>query len=161
MAGFDERVDLVEVRNRVSAVLNQLSATLMSRVNDLGNGGTQDNELDAETRALQARVGRLGQIAAGLATVDPDCLPATGAGYGSRVRVRHLDTAEQEEYTLMIGSLVDIEGNQVSLAAPIGQVLLGCIGGEAVTAETPYKRLRMRVESVNTLFDFLEECERA
>ncbi len=135
-------VDLHEIRTRVSDTLNQLSAKLMTHVGD---------------SALQARVSTLGQIAAGLAVVDPECLPPEGAGYGSIVEVRDLDTGKNEQHMLMVGSLVDIDANQVSLASPMGQALLGRSVGDQFRIRTPGKHRTLLVMRVVTLLDHLDD----
>lgn len=138
--------DIEELRARTSDALNQMSARLMTRV-----------ELqDDETQQLQKAVGRLGQLAAGLAIVDHDSLPAQGAGYGSTVVVENMKTGAREQYTLMVGTLVDIDAQQVSLASPIGQALLGRTPGEEVLIDTPQRPVWLRVVAVTTLLDILE-----
>lgn len=142
-------VDLNELRDRIGDVLNQLGAQLIA----------EDGVTDAERAEWQSRTARLGQIAAGLTVIDLECLPADGAGYGSTVQLRNLDTGESDEYTLMVGSLVDISANQVSLASPIGQALLGRRAGERVTIATPYKQSRMFIMKVVTLMELLASYE--
>ena len=141
-------VDLNELRARIGDVLNRLGAQLIA----------EDGVTD-ETAELRSRTARLGQIAAGLAVIDLECLPSDGAGYGSNVQLRNLDTGESDEYTLMVGSLVDISANQVSLASPIGQALLGRRAGERVTITTPYKQSRMFIMKVVTLMELLASYE--
>jgi transcription elongation factor GreA len=152
-------VDLNELRARIGDVLNQLGAQMMGRVTENSGEGARDVATDPETADLQSRIAHLGQIAAGLAIVDPECLPADGAGYGSTVQLRNLDTGESDEYTLMVGSLVDIGANQVSMASPIGQALLGKRAGERVTITTPYKESRMFIMKVVTLMELLANYE--
>lgn len=110
---------------------------------------------------VRTKVGRilnhLGQIAAGLAVVDPESLPGQGAGYGSRVTVRDVATGETDEYTLMVGTLVDIDANQVSLASPIGLALLGKVAGDEITVTTPQKKARLVVTRVITLMQLLDD----
>ena len=156
----DQTLDLHALRARVGDLLNQLGARLMRRVARNGNGvEVEPATTNAATAALQKRVSRLGQIAAGLAVVDPESLPAHGAGYGSVVTVKDVSTGETDEYTLMVGSLVDIDANQVSLASPIGQALLGKIAGDEITVTTPQKRTRLLVTRVVTLLRLLEDDE--
>src|SRR5687767_802473 len=73
--------DLPAVRVRVSECVNQLGACLMTRLGADGSGASDADGRDDVSRNLQARLAQLGQIAAGLVLVEPDCLPATGAGY--------------------------------------------------------------------------------
>ncbi len=156
----EQTLDLHALRARVGDLLNQLGASLMRRVSRNGSGvAAESAPTDAATAALQKRVSRLGQIAAGLAVVDPECLPAHGAGYGSVVTVQDVSTRETDEYMLMVGSLVDIDANQVSLASPIGQALLGKVAGDEITVTTPQKRTRLLVKRVVTLLKLLEDDE--
>lgn len=152
-------VDLKEIRARISDLLNRLGARLIDRVADTPANAADEDAIDPVTVDLQGRVAQLGQLAAGLAVVDPDCLPADGAGYGSTVQVRTLDTGETDEYTLMVGVLVDLAANQVSLASPVGQALLGKRAGDRVTVTTPYKKSQMFIMKVVTLVEQLERYE--
>ena len=149
-------VDMTDIRNRVDEALNRLGAQLIARVSDV-KPGDADAERDPVTRELQDKVATFGQIAAGLAIIDAECLPAVGAGYGSTVSVRDLDTSEPDHYTLMVGSLVDIDTQQVSLASPIGQALLGRREGDVTTVITPHKRSRLLITKVVTLINKLGE----
>lgn len=133
-------IDLAEIRAQVSEQLNRLAA-------------------DPATEEIKARVAWLGQVAAGLAIVDAECLPVQGAGFGSKVRVRNVETGQADEYTLMVGALVDINANQVSLASPIGQALLGKKAGERITIETPQRKVTLEITSVTTLMEQLEADE--
>lgn len=145
----DTVMDIEEIRIRVSDALNRASARLMERV----------DADEADTQQLQHYIARLGQLAAGLAFVDRDSLPSSGAGYGSTVVLKNLKTAVRETYTLMVGTLVDLDAQQVSLASPIGQSLLGRRVGDEVLIATPQRRAWLRVVAVTTLLDILEGDE--
>src|SRR5688500_17198365 len=104
--------DIAGIRVAVDAALNDLGAMLMQRLAKAAEAGKQSNA-DPAVQELQQRVAMLGKIAAGLAVVDLESLPPTGAGFGSRVTVENLETGETDEYTLMVGSLLDIDTDQV------------------------------------------------
>lgn len=125
-------LDVEELRERLGAVVNHASEQLAE----------------------------LGQITAGLAFVDPECLPADGAGYGSNVVVKDIDTGEVVEYTLMVGALVDLQSNHVSLGSPVGQALLGHGVGDHVTVRTPQRTVRYLIIRLRTLQDSLDLLER-
>lgn len=133
-------IDLLEIRAQVDEKLNRLAA-------------------DPSSTSIQAEIAFLGQVAAGLAFIDAESLPAEGAGFGSRVTVHDVISGAQHDYVLMVGALVDIDANQVSLASPIGQGLLGRMPGDEVTLATPHKQVRLRVLDVTTLMDQLEGDE--
>lgn len=102
-------------------------------------------------REIQLRVRRLGQFVAGLAKLDPETLWHDRAGFGSSVVLQNLDTKERVSYTLVTGDVIDVDEDQVSLASPIGQAVLGRRAGDRVTVATPQGRRRFRIVSVETL----------
>jgi len=147
--------DLATVRTQLDEQLNKASAQLIAHMAQTATA-SEDGEADAVMALLQTRVSRLGQLAAGLAIVEPGDMPVVGAGYGSKVMVQDVDTGTIFEYSLMVGSLVDIDAGQVSLGSPIGQALIGRVPDEEVTIQTPHKRVRLRIEEVETLREALE-----
>jgi transcription elongation GreA/GreB family factor len=157
-------VDIAGLRTRISDQLDRLSAVLMSmmRMNDSeprSDLSSATRRPDAAMGLVQDRIRMLGQLAVGLAGIEADAIPATGAGYGSTVIGQELFSGRLHQYTLMLGSLVDIEAQQVSLASPIGQALFGCESGEVVEIELPHRRLSLRIVSITTLNDLLETDE--
>lgn len=155
-AEYSANLDIDELRERVGELLNRFSAQLIGRLADLH---ASDQEPDAITRQLQVCVARLGQIAAGLAIVDADSLPRTRAGYASKVIVKNVESGVVSEHMLMVGTLVDVDAGQVSLASPMGQALLGAMVGEEIRVDTPQGRRAFRVIRVKTLADLLASNE--
>lgn len=149
-------LDPQEVRWRVASVLERVSAQMLRRMNELE---AHQAERDATVRQLQARIAELGQLAAGLAIVDETCLPVRGAGYGSVVRVQKLNAPTCTDYTLMVGALVDLDANQVSLASPMGRALIGRMPGDLISLETPQGELQLRLLRVATITERLEALE--
>ena len=154
----DASEQLLELKTRIGDRLNRLSVTLMARVAErlVSHPDPANDDLDAK---LQARISFLGHLAAGLAIAPEELLPASGAGYGSTVTVEDLQTRQQSTYLLMVGSLVDIDAGQVSLASPIGQALLGRSIGEMISVALPQRELRLRILEVVTLSAALDSLE--
>jgi transcription elongation factor GreA len=153
-------MDPQELRSRVASILERMSARMFRRMARLSElDAVKDTTQDAVVRTLQARVAELGQLAAGLTIVDASCLPAQGAGFGSRVRVQHVDSGDEAEYMLMVGSLVDIDADQVSLASPIGQALIGREPGDLISIVTPQGPMQLRVTGLETIADALDAQE--
>src|SRR5688572_5423314 len=78
-------VDTVRLRTRISDQLDRLSAVLMSmmRMNDDEPGSDfppTTGRTNATKESIQNRIRLLGQLAVGLAVLEPDAIPATGAG---------------------------------------------------------------------------------
>lgn len=103
---------------------------------------------------------RLGQIVAGLRMIPAEQLPARAAGFGSIVIAKNVATGEIRQYMLMVRSLLNMTANQVSLASPIGQALLGGRVGDEVITQTPQGTLQLRILRVKTLADVLAEISR-
>jgi transcription elongation GreA/GreB family factor len=118
-----------------------------------------DGSSDVTIDRLQAATGKLGLIASGLAMVDPGLIPPQGAGYGSDVKVINMDTGMQVEYTLMLSAQMDVRGNHVSLASPVGQALLGAVSGDETMIVTPHRNVSLRVVDVRTLIEMLNDIE--
>jgi transcription elongation factor GreA len=106
-------------------------------------------------RLIQARIQDLRKLIAGLALVETDTLPQDAAGFGSVLRVRDRDTAENFKYTLLAGDGIDAEAGEVPLDSPIGVALVGCRAGDPVEVAFARGPLRLRVLSVATLFERL------
>lgn len=104
---------------------------------------------DEKTRFLE-------QVAAVMEEMPDEVLRSDGAGFGSEVVVED-DEGNREAYTLMTGSVIDIDLKQVSLASPIGQALLGTHAGDRVVVEAPSGDRHLRVVTVRTLEDRLRE----
>ena len=152
-------MDVTELRNRISRELDKLSSSLMTMMRD--NSEVPSENSSDTVSMLQERIAMLGQLAAGLAFVDASAIPAAGAGYGSTVVGEELFSRRRHEYTLMEGSLVNIEAGQVSLGSPIGHALIGCVPGSMVEIELPHRRLRLRILEVATITDVLDAGELA
>lgn len=66
----------------------------------------------------------------------------------STVRLRDLETGEEETYTLVYPDQADIEANRLSVLAPVGTALLGYRAGDVVEWPVPGGVARFRVEEV-------------
>jgi regulator of nucleoside diphosphate kinase len=66
----------------------------------------------------------------------------------STVRVRDLETGDEETYTLVYPYEADIEANKLSVFAPIGTALLGYQSGDVVEWPVPAGVARLRIEEV-------------
>jgi hypothetical protein len=146
------------LREQVEEALERLSRVLLEYSREtLPLAARSETLLPAEILRIQESVRFLGQVVAGWGELTEQAIPTEGAGYGSVIVVEDVDRAVRETYTLMTGALLDIDAGQVSLASPIGQALLGVDAGAVVTVQTPQRRRTLRVLSVYTLRDRIEE----
>ena len=72
-------------------------------------------------------------------------------GFGSRVRVRDIDTDEEIEYVIVFGDFIDLDSNQISMASPIGRALLGKALGDVVVVNLPRGEVKYEIVELVTL----------
>jgi len=146
---------VTELRERLGSELDRLSRELAGSLAPERDGGLARLEegmpRNGAQREVQTRIRRLGQLVTGLAKLDPAALFLDRAGFGSSVVLQDLATKERVTYTLMTAETIDLDEDQVTLASPIGQALLGRGVGERVTVETPQGTRRFRVVSLVSL----------
>jgi transcription elongation factor GreA len=145
---------ITELRTRLGIELDRLSHDLVSRARRDPSAGSErraDAAAMETERLLQRRVRFLGQLVAGLSSVDPGVIWTDRAGYGSLLRVRDVQTGTEEIYTLTTGDFINLDEGQVSLASPIGHALLGTRVGDHVTVVTPRGQRRYEIMDLVTL----------
>ena len=112
-------------------------------------------KLDTLLRVLAARqdqhAGDRGALAGELrrARVVPRAeLPPDVVTMNAAVRLRDLETGEEETYTLVYPADADIAENKLSVLAPVGTALLGYRAGDVVEWPVPAGVSRFRIEEV-------------
>lgn len=75
-------------------------------------------------------------------------MPEDVVTMNSSVRVRDLETGEEDTFTLVYPHEADIETNKLSVLAPVGTALLGYRTGDVVEWPVPAGVARFRVEEV-------------
>lgn len=75
-------------------------------------------------------------------------IPPDVVTMNSTVRLRDLETDEEETYTLVYPEDADIEADRLSILAPIGTALLGYRAGDVVEWPVPAGVRRFRIEEV-------------
>ena len=142
---------IAEVRERLGSELERLSRQLTHDLEAELGGATAVCAAPEERREVQEKIRRLGQLVAGLAGLECGALPVDRVGYGSSVVLQNLGNRQRVSYTLVTGDVIDLGEDQVSLASPVGQALLGREVGDRVSVQTPAGTLRYRIVSVTTL----------
>ena len=75
-------------------------------------------------------------------------IPRDVVTMNSTVRLRDLETGEEETYTLVYPEEANIEADRLSVLAPIGTALLGYRAGDVVEWPVPAGVSRFRIEEV-------------
>lgn len=139
---------IAEVKERLGSELERLSRQLTDGLEaEITGIGRPTPE---ERREVQTKIRRLGQLVAGLPRLH-GTLPIDRVGFGSSVVLQNLGNRQRVSYTLVTGDVIDLDEDQVSLASPVGQALIGRTVGDRVEVETPAGKLRYRIVGLTTL----------
>jgi transcription elongation factor GreA len=98
---------------------------------------------------LQARIDRLKEQLSRAYLVDKNSLPNDAVVFGTRVRVRDLDSSLEEIYELVGPGQEDYDNNKILTSSPIGQGLLGKKQGDIAEIRVPIGMLRYEVLEIS------------
>jgi transcription elongation factor GreA len=98
---------------------------------------------------LQARIDALKDKLARANIVDRANLPNDAVVFGAQVRVKDLDTDEEETYVLVGPGEEDYDQNKILTTSPIGQGLLGKKVNEIAEIKVPRGKMRYQVLEIS------------
>jgi transcription elongation factor GreA len=156
---------LDEIREKIGEeiehLVHELNVLLPERIQkavelgDLRENAEYKSALERQ-QFVQVRIGHLTHRLSELSKIDVDAMPVDRVGFGSRVEIHDISIDEVASVTIVAGDFMDLDGEQVSMASPIGQGLLGARKGEEVTIELPVGARRFKVVDLVTLPEQLE-----
>ena len=109
---------------------------------------------------IQARLSHLRSRLAKLSQIDLNKIPTDKVGLGSRVRVEDQATREKATYELVVPDAMDFDGNQISVASPLGRGLLDKKVGETAVVMLPGGARKLKVVELATFHQQLAEEKR-
>ena len=147
-----------KLADEVSRLNHELSVTLPDALKRaLANGDLRENgdyHAALERQAfVQARLSHLRSRLAKLSQVDLTKIPTDRVGLGSRVVVEDAATKARERYELVIPDAMDFDGEQVSVASPLGKGLLGKQVGDVAVVQLPGGVRKLKVLELRTFYD--------
>jgi transcription elongation factor GreA len=161
---------LEELKNRLGAEIerlaHELQVTLPEAIKkavehgDLKENSEYKSALERQ-QFVQARLNHLTRRMGELSKIDLTAIPDDRVGFGSRVTVTDMKTREEETYTLVFGDYIDLDSNQISMASPLGQTLMGKKKGEKVSLQLPRGERKLHVKEVVTLPQMVDPAEKA
>ena len=98
---------------------------------------------------LQARIDSYRDKLARANIVDPSSLPNDTVVFGTRVRIKDLDSGEEEVYVLVGPGDEDYDNNKILTTSPRGQALLGKKVGDVAVIKVPRGSLRYQVQEID------------
>lgn len=103
-----------------------------------------------ELAKLEAKIGQLQGQLASADIIDRDRINAASGTvvFGSKVRVKDLDSGETETYELVGPGEVDLLNNRILTTSPVGQALISHRVGDEVLVPVPRGKLRYRIEEI-------------
>jgi transcription elongation factor GreA len=156
---------LEELKNRLGEEIERLSHELQVTLPQAIKKAVEHGDLreNSEYKAalerqqfVQARLNHLTRRMGELSKIDLKEVPSDRVGFGSRVTVTDLRTKEDETYTLVFGDYIDLDSNQISIASPLGQTLMGKKKGEKVALQLPRGERKLHIREVVTLPQMVE-----
>jgi transcription elongation factor GreA len=130
--------DMIEVTKRIAAA---------RELGDLSENA-EYHAAREDQGMLQARIDRLRDELNRAYIVDPNSLPADTVVFGRRVRVKDLDSGDEEVFELVGPGQEDYDNNRILTSSPIGQGLLGKKKGEVAEIKVPAGVLRFEIVAI-------------
>ncbi|HEY8062687.1 MAG TPA: GreA/GreB family elongation factor [Gemmatimonadales bacterium] len=141
--------EIEELSFELAVTLPQAIATAVE-MGDLRENSEYKSALERQ-QFVQARLGQLHQRLNQLTQLANTEAPVDRVGLGSRVKVEDTKTGEEEEYTLVLAEMMDIDAGHISLASPLGRALKDRRVGEEVVLQLPTMRRKLRVTHLITI----------
>ncbi len=101
---------------------------------------------------LQARIDRDKDRLARAFVIDPASLPKDMVVFGSKVRIKDLDTGEIEELILVGPTDEDYENNKILITSPRGRGLTGKKVGDVAEITVPRGTMRYEILEIGSQF---------
>jgi transcription elongation factor GreA len=145
-----------KIADEIDRLMHELTVTLPRAIQkavelgDLSENAEYKSALERQ-QFVQARLNHLTQRAGELSRIDVNAIAPDRVGFGSKVRLRNVSSSEEVEYNIVFGDYIDLESNQISMASPIGQALLGKQLGDEVVVRLPRGDRTYRIVELVTL----------
>jgi transcription elongation factor GreB len=119
-------------------------ASLEERLRQPEHAGDRDEDARQELRRTKARAQTIAETLTRVDIVANADSPVNEVRFGLWVTIRHEDGAE-DEYRLVGGDEVDLDGNSISWLSPLAQALMGRKVGDVVRFHAPAGEKVLRI----------------
>ena len=123
------------------------------KASKLNGGDLRENKeymyLQSQQQYYEREVRRLTDVLEAAEIISEDDIAKDQIGIGSRFILQDLTLQESGTFSLVSAPEVDLENGKISVASPVGKLLLGKKEGDEVTAELPWGTSKFRVIALN------------
>jgi transcription elongation factor GreA len=134
-----QNVEMIEVAKRIAAA---------RELGDLSENA-EYHAAREDQGMLNARIDALKDKLARAELVDRSKLPAGTVVFGARVRLKDVDSGEEEVYELVGPGQEDYDNNKILTTSPRGQGLLGKKVGDVAEIKIPRGSLRYEILEID------------
>jgi len=123
------------------------------KASKLNGGDLRENKeymyLQSQQQYYEGEVRRLTSILEVAEIISDDQISKDEIGIGSSFLLQNLTLKESGTFTLVSAPEVDLDSGKISVASPVGRLLLGKREGDEVNADLPWGTSKFRVISIN------------
>lgn len=150
-----------KLEDEIGRLMKELTVTLPIAIRkavelgDLSENAEYKSALERQ-QFVQARLNHLTQRMTELSKVDTSKISHDRVGFGSRVKLKDVANGSEVTYNLVFGDFIDLDSDQISMASPIGNALIGKQLGEEVDVRLPRGDRKYRLVELTTLPQMVE-----
>ena len=150
-----------KLEGEIERLMKELTVTLPIAIRkavelgDLSENAEYKSALERQ-QFVQARLNHLTQRMQEISRIDTTQISPDHVGFGSKVKLRDIENGAEVDYNLVFGDFIDLDSNQISMASPIGNALLGKKLGDEVVVRLPRGDRTYRIVELVTLPQMLE-----
>ncbi|MGQ0815198.1 MAG: GreA/GreB family elongation factor [Gemmatimonadota bacterium] len=150
-----------KLEGEIERLMRELTVTLPIAIRkavelgDLSENAEYKSALERQ-QFVQARLNHLTQRMMELSKIDVTKLSSDRVGFGSKVKLKDVETGNEVSYSLVFGDFIDLDSDQISMASPIGNALLGKQLNEEVVIRLPRGDRKYRLIELTTLPEMVE-----
>lgn len=123
------------------------------KASKMNGGDLRENKeymyLQSQQQYYEREVRRLTSVLEVAEILPEDQISKDVIGIGSSFILQDLTLKESGTFTLVSAVEVDLDNGKISVASPVGKILLGKQEGDEVTAELPWGTSKFRVIAIN------------
>ena len=151
----------LKLEGEIERLMKELTVTLPKAIQkavelgDLSENAQYKLALERQ-QFVQARLNHLTQRMQEISRIDTTKISPDHVGFGSKVKLRDVQNGQEVKYSIVFGDYIDLDSDQISMASPIGNALLGKKLNDEVVVRLPRGDRTYRIVELTTLPQMLE-----